>query len=123
MRGKARAQTNDRAVRLADVRSFGDLLGDISRKQARDAGQIGQIGGFKAGSQGVLPLELDAAAQAGGKAKLLGDVLGGLGSIGLSAGLSGQNIFGLGGAGANVATQGAGLSAARRAGNMIRLPG
>lgn len=74
---------------LAQLRSFGDLLGDTSRAQARDGSLIGQIGGFKRGSSNITPLELDAANQKGAGLRTLGDIMGGLGSIGLSAGLTG----------------------------------
>lgn len=87
--GKAKAFTDQQGAALGDLRSFGDLLGENSRLQARDAGQIGQIGGFKRGSSNILPLELDAAAQEGAGARMLGDILGLAGSIGINAGLSG----------------------------------
>ncbi|MEC5291594.1 MULTISPECIES: hypothetical protein [unclassified Aurantimonas] len=91
-RSAARDFTNKQGAALGEVRSFGDLLGGISREQARDAGQIGQIGGFMRGSASVLPYELEAASKAGDGLKLFGDVLGGLGSIGTNAGLSGKSI-------------------------------
>lgn len=74
---------------LAEMRSFGDFLGDTSRMQGRDASMIGQIGGFKRGSSNMVPLELDAASQKGAGMRMLGDIMGGLGSIGMSAGLTG----------------------------------
>ena len=76
---------------LAVFENFGDLLGEISGKQARDASQIGQIGGFKTGSSNIVPLELNQAQSAGDGWKLLGDILGGLGSVGVSAGIGGAN--------------------------------
>ncbi len=91
-RGQAKADTDRAGNALGELRSFGDLLGGISRLQARDASQIGQIGGFKRGSQGVLPLELDAASQKGGNLAMLGQIAGGLGNIGVTAGLSGQSF-------------------------------
>lgn len=75
---------------LADLRAFGDLLGEKSRMQARDAGLIGQIGGFKQGSQSVVPYELDEAAKAGDGWAMLGDILSGAGSVTTGAGLSGS---------------------------------
>ncbi|CDZ55108.1 Hypothetical protein NGAL_HAMBI2427_60080 [Neorhizobium galegae bv. orientalis] len=101
-RGKAKAFTDRTGSALGELRAFGDLLGDNSRLQARDATQIGQIGGFKRGSSNVLGYELDAANQAGGGMKMFGDILGGLGSVTMSSGLSGGSLFGLGGAGAGV---------------------
>lgn len=74
---------------LAQMRSFGDFLGDTSRLQGRDASLVGQIGGFKRGSSNITPLELDAASQKGAGLRTLGDIMGGLGSIGLTAGLTG----------------------------------
>lgn len=89
-KGKAEAFTDAQGQRLGDLRSFGDLLGGISRDQARDAGYLGQIGGFKKGSAGVLPQELEVAAGAGNGYKMFGDVVGAVGS-GLTAyGLQGS---------------------------------
>jgi hypothetical protein len=88
-RGDARERTDQIGNALGELRSFGDLLGDTSRLQARDASQIGQIGGFKKGSSNVLGLELDSANSAGNGMRLGADIAGGLGKIGVSAGLSG----------------------------------
>lgn len=93
-RGAAKDFTNRTGAALGNLRSFGDLLADTSRLQARDAGLIGQIGGFKRGSSNALGFELDEAASAGDGMKLFGDIAGGLGGIGVSAGLSGGNLFG-----------------------------
>lgn len=86
--GKAKQFTDQQAGSLASLRAFGDVLGDASRLQARDAGLVGQIGGFKRGSSNIMPLELDAAAQKGAGARFLGDLLGGFGGIALNAGLT-----------------------------------
>jgi len=86
--GNARRFTDQQAGALADMRAFGDLLGDNARLQARDAGEIGQIGGFKRGSSNILPMELEEASQKGAGARFLGDILGGLGSIGMNAALT-----------------------------------
>lgn len=93
-RGQARDFTNKTGEALGNLRSFGDLLGSIGRDQARDASLIGQIGGFKGGSSNVLPFELDEASQKGSGLKLFGDILGGVGGLATSAGLSGQSLFG-----------------------------
>lgn len=93
-RGEARAFGRQQDASLAQLRSFGDFLGAISRDQATDAQRIGTIGGFMRGSQGVLPLELEAANQAGGKWSTLGTVLGTAGSIATMAGLSGATFGG-----------------------------
>ncbi|AAK89566.1 hypothetical protein EN41_19905 [Agrobacterium tumefaciens] len=87
-RAKARDFTDKTGTALGRLRAFGDVLGENSRLQARDAGQIGQIGGFKRGSSNVTAYELDAANQKGNGLKLFGDVLSGLGGIGVNAGLS-----------------------------------
>ncbi|MDR6870123.1 hypothetical protein J2Y55_001123 [Bosea sp. BE125] len=87
-RGQAKAFTDKQGDTLAGMRSFGDLLGTLGRGTARDAITVGQIGGFKKGSSAVLPYELEAANSKGSGMKMLGDVAGGLGKIGVSAGLS-----------------------------------
>jgi len=84
----AKEFTNRTGEALGQLRSFGDLLGDTSRLQARDAGTIGQLGGFKRGSSNVLGYELESANQAGNGLKLFGDLVGGAGGLATSAGLS-----------------------------------
>lgn len=74
---------------LGNLRAFGDLMGDIGRKQARDASEIGQINSFKRGSSAVLPYELEAANSKGSGMKLFGDLLGMAGNVTTAAGLSG----------------------------------
>lgn len=86
-RAKARDYTNQQGEALGELRSFGDLMGGIGRSQARDAGQIGQIGGFMKGSSNVLPFELEAANGAGNGAKTFGDILGLAGSVTMGKGL------------------------------------
>lgn len=93
-RGDAKERTDQIGNALGQLRSFGDLLGDTSRLQARDASQIGQIGGFKKGSSNVLGLELDAANSAGSGLRLGADLAGGFGKLGMSAGLSGAGGVG-----------------------------
>lgn len=91
-RGKAKDFTDRTGAALGELRAFGDVLGGIGRLQARDASQIGQIGGFKQGSSAVLPYELDEANQKGAGLRMLGDVLGGLGGFTTTAGLSGTPL-------------------------------
>lgn len=91
-RGQARDFTDKTGAALGNLRAFGDVLGNISRGQARDASLIGQIGGFKQGSSNVVPLELDQANQAGNGLKLFGDILGLGGSIAVGKGLSGSSV-------------------------------
>lgn len=87
-RAKARDFTDKTGTALGRLRAFGDVLGENSRLQARDASQIGQIGGFKRGSSNVMAYELDAANQKGNGLKLFGDVLGMGGGLLTNAGLS-----------------------------------
>lgn len=87
-RGKADAYGAQQGAALGNLRSFGDLLGGIGREQARDAGEIGQINGFKRGSSNVLPFELEGANSAGAGAQTFGDILGLAGSVALGKGLS-----------------------------------
>lgn len=91
-KGLADAYVDHQADTLANLRSFGDLFGDISRGQAGDAQRVGQIGGFKRGSQNVLSLELDAANHAGDGKAGLANILGGLGKVGLTAAVAGQYV-------------------------------
>lgn len=97
--GKAAAFSDQQPDALGELRSFGDILGAKSREQARNAGYIQQIGSFKQGSSSVLPLELEAANEKGGTAKLFGDLLGAGGSFLTKAGVS-QNVAPVPGAGA-----------------------
>jgi hypothetical protein len=94
--GRANAAASDaigkQAAALGDFRAFGDLLGEKSLSQARDAGNIAQIGGFKKGSAGVLPYELEAANSKGQALGLLADLLGGSGSVVTSASISGGGL-------------------------------
>lgn len=87
--GAAQGYVDQQSGALADMRSFGDLLGSNSLLQARDATKVGQIGGFKQGSQGIIPLELDEANSAGDGMKMFGDVLRMAGSATTGAGISG----------------------------------
>lgn len=88
-RGEAQDFVDQQTGALGDLRSFGDLLGDLSLLQGRDARQIGTIGGFKRGSQNVVPLELNEAQKAGDGSRLFADILGGVGSAATGYGISG----------------------------------
>lgn len=92
-RGEARDFANKNAAALGNLRSFGDLIGSIGRDQARDATQIGVIGGFKRGSSGIVPYELEAANSAGNGAKMFGDMLNLGGGVAINAGVSKGNYF------------------------------
>ena len=85
----AQGYVDQQAASLGDLRSFGDLLGAKSLLQARDASKVGQIGGFKQGSQNIVPLELDTANKAGDGMKLFGDVLRIAGSAATGGGVNG----------------------------------
>jgi hypothetical protein len=89
---RAKAYTDQQGRALGDLRSFGDVMGDLARNQARDAGYIGQIGGFKKGSAGIVPYELDAAGHAGDGMKQIADIAHGLGQMGMAAGLRGGSL-------------------------------
>jgi hypothetical protein len=88
--GNSAKYTGQQAKALGNLRSFGDYLGGVSRLQARDAGTIGQIGGYKKGSSGVVPFELDAAGHKGDKLKMFGDILQFAGSAAMGKGLQGD---------------------------------
>ena len=116
---KARRFSQQQARAQANVRSFGDFLGGAGRGVQRDTGEAGTIAGFKRGSSAVLPLELDGANRAGGTMRLFGDILGALGSVGMSAGLSG----GMAGPGSVTRGVRAGATPATRVGGFGRLAG
>lgn len=88
----AQGYVDQQSGALSDMRSFGDLLGSTSLLQARDAGKVNQIGGFKQGSQGLVPLELDNANSAGDGMKLFGDALRLAGTVTTGAGIGGGSI-------------------------------
>jgi len=106
-KAEAKSFTDKTGTALGSLRSFGDLLGDTSRLQARDAGAIGQIGGFKRGSSNVLGYELEDANSAGNGMKLFGDLAGGFGGLALNAGLSGGTLSSLFGGAKGVPKAGA----------------
>lgn len=95
--GLAKAFTDQQGQALGQLRAFGDLLGGLGRQQARDASNIGQVNAFKRGSSGIVPLELEAANEAGAGARMFGDLLGLGGSLALNSGLGkttpGPNYF------------------------------
>jgi len=90
--GEAQDYVDQQSGALADMRSFGDMLGSTSLLQARDASKVGQIGGFKQGSQGVVPYELDDAGKAGDGAKMFADILRLGGTVATGAGIGGGSI-------------------------------
>jgi hypothetical protein len=86
--GIADAFVAHNADTLGKLRSFGDMFGNISRAQAGDTQKIGQLGSFKAGDTAVTNIALDNANRAGNTDAAIGNILGGLGKVGLTAGLS-----------------------------------
>jgi hypothetical protein len=101
-KGDAQQFVDQQSGTLASMRSFGDLLGETSLMQGRDASKVGQLGGFKIGSQGIVPYELDDANKAGDGAKFFGDLLRLGGTVATGAGIGGgpiANLFGQGSTG------------------------
>jgi hypothetical protein len=88
--GQSAKYVGQQAKALGNLRSFGDYLGGVSRLQARDAGTIGQIAGYKKGSADVVPFELDSASHKGDKLKMFGDILNFGGQLALGKGLQGD---------------------------------
>lgn len=97
-RGAAQDYVDQQTGALANMKAFGDLLGEISIGQGRDATQINTIGGFKRGSQNIVPYELNEAAKAGDGMRFLGDLLGGAGTIATGFGINRGGIASLYGA-------------------------
>lgn len=93
--GKAKAETDDRGRRRAALMSLGETFGGIDRGLSDDFSHLNQIDSFRRGSQGVLPLELEEAQNAGNGWRLAGDILGGVGSIASMGALTGAEIPGL----------------------------
>lgn len=69
------AASQDRTRDLAQLRSLGDLLGGAAINQGRAAGELASINSFRNASNAILPLELDAANNAGRQYNLFGDLL------------------------------------------------
>lgn len=87
--GEATTFSNQQAGALANLRSFGDVMGGLSRSQARDAGQVAQISNFKTGDANLVPYQLENANHTADGEQFLSKVLSGLGAVGVTAGLSG----------------------------------
>ena len=89
------------AENRAELRGVGDTLGQTGFANARDAGAIGTLAGFKQGSSAVLPHRLEAANQAGSGLQLIGDIFSGIGGLGMTAATAGgfpglEGLFGTG---------------------------
>ena len=89
---EAQGYVDQQSGALADMRSFGDMLGSNSLLQGRDASKVGQVGGFKQGSQGVVPYELDDAGKAGDGMRMFADILRLGGTVATGAGIGGGSI-------------------------------
>lgn len=83
--GLTNAFNTQQALAQGKVSSFGEMLGDKLRLQGRDAAQVGQIGKFKQAWAGLLPLALEDANQQGAGMRMFGDLLRGVGSLGMGA--------------------------------------
>ena len=96
-KGESREYTDQQGRARAELLSLGDLFGDIGVDQGRSMTDLSALYGFKRGSQGVLPHELEAASQEGGGWRMAGDIMGGLGSVATMGALSGASMPVLGG--------------------------
>jgi hypothetical protein len=86
--GKVNAFNNQQGGALANLRSFGDMMGGAARTNAINNGVIAGINSMKAGSSSILGQELQSANNAGNGLKSFADILGGLGKVGMAAGLA-----------------------------------
>lgn len=86
---KVGAFNTQQGAALANLRSFSDVLGTAGRGLAQDRADLANIGSFRQGSAAITPLFLDAASHAGDSQRQWGDILGGIGKIATTAGLSG----------------------------------
>lgn len=111
--GKVDAFNTQQGKALGNLRSFGDIMGNANRGMAIDNGFISGINSEKQGSASILASELEAANKAGDGLKTFADILGGLGKVGMTAGLGGgwDKLFGvtnIGPTGASMASELAG---------------
>lgn len=98
--GSSEANSRSLAQALAALGATGDQMQGLNIGINRNGQQIGQLGGFKAGSMGVLDSEMQAANAKGGFLRGIGGLaqqigmaaaMGGGGSIGKLAGNVGNN--------------------------------
>lgn len=91
------AASADKARTEAGSRAKLGAWGDLNFGNLMDLTKSGQtqsmLGGFSRGSSGVVPIELEAASQAGGGFNTFGQLLGGLGKVSGAAGAFGLNPF------------------------------
>lgn len=86
---KVDAYTGQQQGASAKLRSLGDTLAGDSRGVAINNANNGILQSEKAGTAGLLPIELANANNAGNGDKTLGDIFGGLGKVAMTYGLSG----------------------------------
>jgi hypothetical protein len=111
-KAKSREYTDQQGTARGRMMSLGDLFGDIGVEQAQDMSTLNGIQSQKRGSQGILPLELDAAQGEGQGWRMAGDVLGGLGSVASMGAMTGATLPGMGGILSRLGLQGAAAPAA-----------
>jgi hypothetical protein len=87
--GLATAFGQQQGAALGKLQSFGDLMGNMNRSQAADDQAVGELGNFKQGDTNVEKIALDNANRAGNTDAAIGNILGGVGKVALTAGLSG----------------------------------
>lgn len=88
--GKVAAYTGQQEGALAAMRGLGDTLSGDSRGVALNNANAGVLQSDKSGVASLLPVELANANNAGNSDKMLGDILGGLGKVAMTYGLSGS---------------------------------
>ena len=86
---KADASSRSLAHALAALGATGDQMQGLNIGVGRNSQQIGQIGGFKAGSLGVLDSEMQAASAKGGFLRGIGGLAQQLGQAAMMGGMGG----------------------------------
>lgn len=86
---KSEANSMSLAHALAALGATGDQMQGLNIGIGRNSQQIGQLGGFKAGSMGVLDSEMKAAAAKGGFLRGIGGLAQQLGMAAMSGGMGG----------------------------------
>lgn len=119
--GKTNEYSTQQAHALGNLRSFADILANDNMLMAKNDSLIGQEDSFMKGSSSVLPLELEAANNAGSGWRLAGTIMSGLGtaaslgSAAVAGGAAGA-AEGAAQAGAQTAEAGSGAAAAASSG-------
>lgn len=91
---KSDANSRSLAQALAALSSTGDQMQGLNIGVGRNSQNIGQLGGFKAGSMGVLDSEMKAAARKGATLRGLGGLAQQIGGAWLGAGGSAPGVVG-----------------------------